>query len=165
MKGYILDTNVLNALIDFRSPHRAEARSRLEKIGSDLIFVSAITLGEIEFGIAVAPSFRGEELEEFRRRVKTEFPQTLSVTPTTAEDYGSLRRGLFERFSPTEARSNSRRVEQLIDPATGDSLGIDENDLWIASQASEMNLTLVSHDRMRRIGAVSAPNVVIETWF
>lgn len=164
MKGYIIDTNILDAAINSDSPVHSITIERLRGIAMDLVFVSAITLGEMEYGIAVAPSFKDAELAEFRRRVKTDFPHTLSVSPTTAEAYGELRKRLFEKYSPTPLRQKKRRVDQLTDPTTGLNLGIDENDLWLAAQAYENSMTLVTLDKMRHIKEVAATDVGIECW-
>ena len=43
-------------------------------------------------------------------------------------------------------------------------LGIDENDLWIAAQAIEHNLVLVTNDEMKRIKHVAGPVLDIEDW-
>lgn len=165
MKGYLLDTNVLAALFTPSSPFHAAARRRLEKIDRHLVFVSAIALGEMEFGIAVGPPSNEAELAEFRRRVKTELAQVLPVGPSTAESYGELRRRLFERCSPKDTRTRKKRIEQLVDPVTAMQLTIEENDLWMASQAMETNMTFVSQDKMSAIADVGRPELMLETWF
>jgi predicted nucleic acid-binding protein len=43
----------------------------------------------------------------------------------------------------------------------GNKIGIDENDLWIVALAAERNLTLITHDRMRRIRDVVQQDVRI----
>ncbi len=43
------------------------------------------------------------------------------------------------------------RPERLIDKTSGATLGIQENDLWIAAIAVEYNMRLVSDDKMKHI--------------
>ena len=60
-----------------------------------------------------------------------------------------------------------RRPDQITDRVTATRLGIDENDLWIAAQAVQYNLALVTNDGMARIRAVLselAPSLHIENW-
>jgi len=51
----------------------------------------------------------------------------------------------------------------LVDPVTAKVLGIQENDLWIAAQAIERNLILVTNDGMSRIREI-ASELRIEDW-
>jgi predicted nucleic acid-binding protein len=51
----------------------------------------------------------------------------------------------------------------LIDPVTSRELGIQENDLWIAAQALEYNLVLVTNDKMDRIRDV-CEDLQVENW-
>jgi predicted nucleic acid-binding protein len=49
-------------------------------------------------------------------------------------------------------KDRPRYIEEWVDKATGQKLGIDENDLWMCAQAKERNLVLVTADgRMKRI--------------
>lgn len=99
--------------------------------------------------------------------ITDEFPLVAHVTEHTAEHYGSIRAHLVEQFGPRKGWGDKRRAEQLCDPITALSLGIDENDLWLVSQAAEMNLTFVTKDGMVRIrDAVASlyPDLLIENW-
>ncbi len=82
-------------------------------------------------------------------------------TPTAT--YGDLRARLFEKFAPKKRRRKGLRPEELIDPVTAKELGIQENDLWIAAQAIERNLVLVTNDAMARIQEV-ASELKVEDW-
>jgi tRNA(fMet)-specific endonuclease VapC len=139
--GYLLDTNIIsywyekNPLImqwfEGIAPH-------------DIFKVSAITIGELNYGINCYPKMRDavrifmhEELPRQRR---------VDITANTAEIYGEIRCVLFEKFAPNKKRTKKQRAVELHDPATDVELGVDENDIWIAAQAVERNLTLVSAD-------------------
>ena len=61
----------------------------------------------------------------------------------------------------------TERAEELLNPATGKELGIDENDIWIAAQALTHNLLLVTHDSRGNFGKVLgqfAPDLKVEDW-
>ena len=103
--------------------------------------ISAITLGEIEYGLQVARSDALQQ-EAYRTFISIHLPMVLDVTKATRIYYGSLRASVFEKYAPNGRRRRGLRPEQLIDPVTSRELGIQENDLWIAAQALEYNLVL-----------------------
>lgn len=164
MLGYLLDTNIVSYWFDgscLQNKNIAAHVARLPK-GTPLA-ISAITLGEIEFGLRVRPAESLEFEAELQKFLFDQLPLVLDVTSTTRISYGSLRARLFDRFAPVEKRSKSRRPEQLADPATARELGIQENDLWIAAQAIEHNLVLVTNDGLARVRAVGG-GLSIENW-
>jgi tRNA(fMet)-specific endonuclease VapC len=130
------------------------------------LMISAITLGEIEFGLQVShintPEQEASQVE-LRAFIETTFPMVLDVTKATRISYGALRASVFEKYAPKEKRRRSLRPEQLVDPVTSQELGIQENDLWIAAQALEYNLVFVTNDRMERIQDVSA-DLQVRNW-
>lgn len=115
------------------------------------LFVSPVTLGEMEYGYQ-SQFPRDEKREaEFRAFVQTKVPTVLPIDKHTAEAYGKLRAAIFNQFAPGHLRTKKRRPCQLTDHATATTLGIDENDLWIAAQAVQYNLVLVTSDGMANI--------------
>jgi predicted nucleic acid-binding protein len=51
------------------------------------------------------------------------------------------------------------------DPVTGHQLGIDENDLWIAAQAVEHNLVLITSDKLLKLREADPDGrLLIENW-
>ena len=54
--------------------------------------------------------------------------------------------------------------ESCYDRVTGQELGIDENDLWIAAQSIAHNLVLVSNDRMLKIRTAAGVVLDLEDW-
>jgi len=165
VEGYLLDTNIVRFWFD---PARAEhdrVRSRIEALpGDSPMMISAITLGEIEYGHR-ALGDTGDPAQEriFLEFLESRLPVVLNVERHTRASYGSLRARLFEKFAPKERRKKSLRPEQLIDPTTSKELGIQENDLWLAAQALEHNLVLVSHDKMTRLRKV-AEELRVQDW-
>ncbi|MCY2952980.1 MAG: PIN domain-containing protein [Planctomycetota bacterium] len=155
MPGYLLDTQTISYWFDEKSEHfpAVEANARGRAADSPL-YVSAITLGEIEYGHALNPDGAGAKRDEFLRLLRKELPQTLEVSHDTAEPYGRVRAHLAQKFPPAGGWSKKKRAEQMYDPVAARELGIDENDLWLVAQAVERNLVLVSSDKMRRIREV-----------
>ncbi len=163
MRGYLLDTNILTYWWEEgRSEHAAVCEHIAVLPDEAPLWTSAVVLGEIAYGCIVAKERRQAALRQFREFVGKQVPQVLAVRKSTAEAYGSVRARLFERFAPRNERKGLR-PEQLVDPVTSKKLEIQENDLWIAAQAIEWNIVLVTNDRMRRIREV-APELEIENW-
>ena len=134
-----------------------DARIKLLSDESPL-YVSAITLGEISCGHASAGSVDAIKRAAFLRWIVDAFePHELTISGTTAEPYGILRARLFEKYG------KKKRPEQCVD-ANGDSLGIDDNDLWLAAQAIEHELELITTDNMLRIKEVVEGDLEITTW-
>jgi tRNA(fMet)-specific endonuclease VapC len=122
------------------------------------IYVSAVTFGEIACGHASSGSIDPVKRMEFLRWIDETFgPHEVSITRSTAEPYGILRARLFQKFG------KKKRPEQCVD-ASGHSLGIDDNDLWIAAQAIENDLELITTDGMCRIKEVVEGDLVVTTW-
>ena len=167
MDGYLLDTNILKFWFDARRPEHAQVRARIEAVGESPLYISAISLGEMSYGHSVESPTPTPPQVEFETFIAEYCPQSLSVTRHTAGYYGVLRASLFNKYAPGALRTRGQRPEQLIDPATSLVLGIQENDLWIAAQAVERNLVLVSHDKMLRIveiGRLNDPPLRLEDW-
>lgn len=114
-------------------------------------------LGEIEYGLKIAPQM-DEDRQDGVRRQMARFPRILDVTKHTIEPYSDLRAALFEKYSPRDrkARLRAKWPEDLRDRTSAKKLGVQENDLWIAAQAVQYNLVLITGDYMRRLREVSA---------
>ena len=161
--GYLLDTNIVAYWFDVGRPQHERVVHHIQELPETTpLMISAITLGEIEFGLQVAQA-KTPEQEAFRAFINTNLPMVLNVTKATRICYGSLRAGVFEKYAPNVKRRRGLRPEQLIDPVTSQELGIQENDLWIAAQALEYNLVLVTNDKMERIRDV-CEELQIENW-
>ena len=70
---------------------------------------------------------------------------------------------MFEKYAPNVKHRGGLRPKQLVDPMTSRELGIQENDLWIAAQALEYNLVLVTNNKMDRIRDV-CEDLQVENW-
>ncbi len=164
MKDYLLDTNMVSHYF-YR---HANVLARIQSLDDgDKLWVSSVTLGEIAFGNAVTNSTDHERRTECERFINNEFHGgiTLPISRSTRIYYGDLKAELFRRFPPS--RRGQNHPERCFERATGVELGIDENDLWIAAQALEHNLVLVTNDEMARIREVASALTLaldIEDW-
>jgi tRNA(fMet)-specific endonuclease VapC len=150
--GYLLDTGIVGHYFC----RHVNVIAKIESLPDDTpLFISAITRGEIEFGHCRTQSTDHERRAEFIRFVRDSFRGTfiIPVTKDTGAQYGELKAKLFAKYPPTS--QNENHPELGIDMVTGSSLGIDENDLWIASQAIQHNLILVTADNMTRIKSIA----------
>ena len=130
MKHYMLDTNMVSHLIK----KHAAVMPRLEAIPMSSICVSAITEGELLFGLAKRPG--STQL----RRIVHEFLLRATVLPwdsLVAEEYGSLRAELEYQG-------------QTLAPM----------DLMIGAHARCVDAVLVTNDRV----FTQVPNLKLEDW-
>jgi len=162
MEGWLLDTNTVDYLVDQNDANHAAVRDAFRRLpGAAPVFISAITMGEIEYGIAAYPRMPESKKAELRRAFGGFL--ALDVTQNTREYYGCLRAALFEKAIGQGKKG--LRPEQLVDPATSRQLGVQENDIWITALAVEYNLTLVTHDRkMRRLWELAGDEFRVVDW-
>jgi tRNA(fMet)-specific endonuclease VapC len=80
--------------------------------------------------------------------------------------YAKLRARLFELFAPRDAkgRATTNYVSEWVDPTSDLKLGVNENDIWIASLALAHNLTLVTADKMVHIRKAAGTALNYENW-
>lgn len=157
-EGYLLDTSVASWLWDGGNSRHAAARARLAELGDAPGFVCSITIGEIEYGLAVSPAMDAQRHALVRSAMAGYV--VLPIDHHTGQTYGEIRAALFEQHSPRDARGRMTRKapEDLVERTTGKALGIQENDLWIVSVAVQYDLRFVTGDRaagMRRVLAAA----------
>lgn len=164
MDGYLLDTNIVSYWFNEQRSEHSLVIDRVGSLGPTVpLYVSVITIGEIEYGHRANPVAVTEQQDEFVAFLERMLPQKLNVTKHSATAFGDVRAKLFDEYAPLGKRTRGKRPEQLLDPETALSLGIQENDLWIAAQAIERNLILVTDDKMDHIRKV-APELRVENW-
>ena len=155
--GYLFDTNVISALYNPGHENHSPFWDRFRLLPGDApFFVSSISLGEFSFGRCWVLKEHPELGRPFDQFVGKHFPKALDVSRHTKECYGTIRAALFRRFSPMHKKGRAKYPEHLIDGVTSHSLGIQENDIWLAAQAVERRLVFVTNDgkmlnRMREI--------------
>jgi tRNA(fMet)-specific endonuclease VapC len=160
--GYLIETTILSDWIA-RDTAVIDHVQRLPE--ESPIYLSVVTLGEIEYGYIRISETADEKREEFDRFLleMAPIPVVLDVTRHDARRWAEVRVRLFDKFAPKKKRTAGLRVSQLRDPCTDLELGIQENDLWIAGQAVERNLVLVTRDKMNCIREV-CPELRVENW-
>ena len=127
---YMLDTNTVSHIIK-RQP---QAIARLMEVPMHSVCISAITAGELAFGLAKRPQAvaLGEAVNEFLRRV-----EVMPWDGAVAQTYGTLR---------AELQKNGRSLAAL--------------DLQIAAHALHLKATLVSNDKaFAQVGGLA-----VEDW-
>ena len=151
IEGYLLDTNIASASWDYGAPSHKNVRQRLEKLGDALVYVSAVSIAEVEYGLRIAPSIDMQRQSTVRDAMASF--KVLNVDQHTAKEYAEIRADLFRAHSPRNRRGRltQKYVEDLVDRTTGKEFGIQENDLWIVSVAVQYNLIFVTTDRMHRV--------------
>ena len=173
MADYLLDTNILRYWYDISCDEHARVVSRVNAARQpdsqtnyvSRLFVSVVTLGEMEYGHRVVQVPDAAKQAAYAKFMREQCPVAIEMTEHVAERYGEMRAWLFNNCGPRAKRSKAKRAEELVNPTTGKELGIDENDLWIAAQAMTHNLVLVTHDSRGNFGKVLkqfAPALTVE---
>lgn len=155
MRVYLLDTNIWRFWFD----NNPKIVTKMEGLSSgSRIVLSSIVWGEIVYGARRNPKFPFEEYSQF---IRANHHAVFSVDKHVSEVYGEMRNELFKQY----ASKKRRWPEQLIDPATSHSLGIQENDLWLVSQALTYDLKFITNDKkMQRIFSVTSSELSFEIW-
>lgn len=162
MEGFLLDTSALSTYLNVEHPNHASAAKVFATLGSESpVFVSIVSLGELEFGVRMAEAASSKRMIEFRERLKIAAQYApLDMTRHTAAVYAELRSLVALKVRrKANNQKPSRWLEDWVDANTDKQLQIDENDLWIAAQAKERDLTLVTNDRDMEVFATIDPEL------
>ena len=173
--NYLLDTNILRYWYDDRCKEHAKVLARVEAVCRcdpqtqyvSRLFVSVVTLGEIEYGHRVTATPDAAKQSAYRTFVFEQCPERLEITQPVGEHYGNLKAWLFNTYSDKKKRTKAQRVNQFVDPMPARELGADENDIWIAAQAMTFTLVLVTHDSRGHFGELQrqfGPTLRVEDW-
>lgn len=175
MPDYLLDTNILSYWYDTRRPEHAKVIAHVVALRQadpqteyiPRLFISVVTLGEIEQGHRSATTPNASAQSEYMTFVREQCLEPLEITKHVAVPYGELKAWLFNKFSDKKKRTKAERAKQLVDPASARELQADENDIWIAAQAINLNLVLVTHDTRGPFGELQrqfAARLRVEDW-
>lgn len=135
MTQYLLDTNTVSYFLRDHSP---VLTARLMGTAPDVLAVSVITAGELQFGLSkLGPRFRAGALAQRLEKLLAAIP-TLPLVPEAASHYGHIRAQLQAQGTP-----------------------IGGNDLWIAAHALAQDLTLITHN-LREFERI--PGLKAESW-
>ena len=163
MDTYLLDTNLVSILYDAARPNHGAVRAVLAAFDPAAPqLVSAITIGELRFGLALSRA-AGRPLDHIESCIeRTEEHPLAEVGRHTAEAFGYVKSSVALQRIDIRRRI-PRWVEAWSDRVTGQLLQIDENDLWIAAQAVERNLVVVTSDPdFTRIIKAAVPELRVE---
>lgn len=146
MDAYLLDTNLVSVLYNARRPNHLPVRTALAALDPAAPqLVSCITIGELRFGLALSRA-AGRPLAHMEACIeRTEEHPLAEVGRHTAEAFGYVKSSVALQRVDIQRRI-PRWVEGWSDRVTGQLLQIDENDLWIAAQAVERNLVVITSD-------------------
>ena len=124
--------------------------------------ISAITIGELRFGLALSRA-AGRSLAHIAACIeRTEEHPLAEVGRHTGEAFGYVKSSVALQRVDIRRRI-PRWVEGWSDRVTGQFLQIDENDLWIAAQAVERNLVVVTSDPdFTRVIAPAVPELRVQ---
>lgn len=151
---HLLDTNIFSVWVDGDHERHTDVLAQVEELGDAFLFVSVVTVAEVEHGLARPHRLSIELVREIRRGLSSF--RVLEIGRHVAEPYGKLRAWLVENKAPRDKRKRLTSLSQLIDPITDQELMIQENDLWLASQAIANEAVLVTLDRMTHIRQAAA---------
>ena len=163
MDTYLLDTNCVSVLYDAGRPNHLAVRNALAILNPAAPqLVSAITIGELRFGLALSRA-AGRPLTHIEACIeRTEEHPLAEVGRHTAEAFGYVKSSVALKRVDIQRRI-PRWVEGWSDSLTGQVLQIDENDLWIAAQAVERNLVVVTSDTdFTRVIATAVPELRVQ---
>lgn len=164
MVGYIYDTSVLSALLDAGHPRHVHiARAVASLPGDTSHFVSAVSLAELTFGVRMSEAFAPSRLPVLEQMlIEVRAYGVLEVGRHTAAAYAELKTNLAKRYLlKANRRDRPRWLEEWPLKNRGQRLQVDENDLWLCSQAKERSLTLLAADSGIQRIADADPEVML----
>jgi predicted nucleic acid-binding protein len=175
MRDFLIDTNIWEYWFnEAREPEHSNVLKRVSELKKERekaeapfrVWISSVTWGELEYGYEVQTDKERSLEASFRQFIRTISPMEFVINKHVTRDYGRIRARLFEKYGPKDKRKRGLRPEQLIDPVTSLELKIQENDLWIVSQAVMKDLTLVTNDRksLQPLLEVLGSELHIENW-
>jgi predicted nucleic acid-binding protein len=147
MDGYLLDTNIISILCRSGDDLYPAVRANLQAV-SGPVLLPVIGLAEIEFGLAKSTG-SSETQAKALREFLSQYPNHLGIDDNTIQPYARLRAQLWRDYGTPKETGKAHKEklpEELMDRATGRSLGIDERDLLIAAVAAQYGLVLATND-------------------
>ena len=142
----MLDTNLVSVLYDGSRTNHLSVRQAIASFNPQSPqLVSVVTIGELRFGLALSRG-AGRPLIHIEACLeRAEEHQLAQIGRHTSEAYAHVKASVAMQRIDVRRRI-PRWVEGWTDRITGQLLQIDENDLWIAAQAVEKNLVVVTSD-------------------
>jgi len=134
--NYLLDTNVLIAILHRREPANTILRSK----DPGAIFLSGITIGEIYYGIEKSSAAHIVQNRIAREAILSQF-QHIFMDQVIVEEYGKIKSELFssKSYSPNN-----------------------ENDIWIAAHARSKKSFILVTENLKDFQQIKG--LSIESW-
>ncbi len=132
LDGFLLDTMVASAAWDVSHAQHYNVRTRLAALGAaPPVFISVVTLAEIEYGLKVSPIADASRQSTVRANMNAY--ELRRIDHHAVDSYSEIRAAIFRKYSPRDARGRltSRRPESLVDRTSALALGIQENDWYL----------------------------------
>lgn len=109
-------------------------------------FISTITMGELKFGLENAKAL-GQTMDHIETCLRhAEDHPPLPITRHTATAYAMIRSKIAQKHMDLR-RKLPRWIDEWVSRINASKLQVDENDLWIAAQALELNLVVITRDQ------------------
>ncbi len=167
MKDYILDTNIVGYIVDYKNGSSKKESvavgkklSLIEKTNTKLL-LCPISVGESEYGIRLNST--GTSSKSIILKNIVDSFGFLDINKNIArESYSELRKRLYIKYAPKKKKSSW--PEEWVDPISSKEIQIQENDLWLAAIAMTYNMILVTNDKMTAIKDVAGTDVTFENW-
>jgi predicted nucleic acid-binding protein len=164
MKDILFDTNMATHLQEYMESSKGSLFEFIKKypeLQNSKFLISAITLGEIEYGINI----QDDHDEKIRLTKILDFLKSLHIfyidDQSIISNYAKIRSDLFMRYAPKEKRKRRNKLSEWKDPTSEEQIQTQENDIWICSVAITYNLVLITNDKMNAIKSVVGDNLDI----
>lgn len=161
----MLETCALSALLDVQHEKHVVVKSVVDNFDPNSpTYVSTIALGELRFGNALF-ELSGAPLPKWPTILAGALAhKPLDITHHTSTEYSGLKTNVAAKYlkNPRDKKERKRWIENWVDEATSQILGIDENDLWMCAQARERNLVLVTTDK--KIQRIADADAALRLW-
>lgn len=151
--GYLLDTSALSAYLTPGHKHHHSTSLIINDLPAGVVkTVSIVSVAEIDYGIKFAELAGSTRLEEYRKQLEIVRQYSrLDITHHTSEAYSELKAALARHSIRKPGKKMAKWIEDWVANGSGKKLHIDENDLWIAAQAKERDLTIIACDNDMRV--------------
>lgn len=153
MSGYLIDTSVLSAYYRTTHPKHSPVTAKLDALPANALrLVSVVTLAEARYGLSLAERTLGTVLPELRERIERIATHAhLDISHHTSAAYADLKSRLAVKCLKSKKGKMPRYLEDWVNSGSSQKLQVGENDLWIAAQAKERDLTVITCDDGLRV--------------
>ena len=167
MKDYLLDTNIIGFIVDYKNGSTkkdsvavGKKLSLIKKTNAKLL-LCPVSVGESEYGIRL--NIKGTLHKSVILKSIIDSFGFMDINKNIArESYSELRKRLYIKYAPKKKKSSW--PEEWVDPISSKEIQIQENDLWLAAIAMTYNMILVTNDKMTAIKDVAGTDVKFENW-